>query len=215
MKDIKYAIFDMDGTLLDSMHIWDTAAAAFLAMRGIVPKEFDLFRKQGYNGGINYMIKTYELDLTFDEVLEGLQKILWFYYSEIAPIKPGVKEFLQTLKAGGARLAVATATERYLVEAALKRNGILEYFDCIFTTIEVGKNKFEPDVFDLAAEALGAEGEVFVFEDALYAIRTAKNAGYKVVAIEDYSANDDREEIKALADFYAEDYDRVKNYFEM
>lgn len=215
MKDIKYAIFDMDGTLLDSMHIWDTAAAAFLAMRGIVPKEFDLFRKQGYNGGINYMIKTYELDLTFDEVLEGLQKILWFYYSEIAPIKPGVKEFLQTLKAGGARLAVATATERYLVEAALKRNGILEYFDCIFTTIEVGKNKFEPDVFNLAAEALGAEGEVFVFEDALYAIRTAKNAGYKVVAIEDYSANDDREEIKALADFYAEDYDRVKNYFEM
>lgn len=215
MKDIKYAIFDMDGTLLDSMHIWDTAAAAFLAMRGIVPKEFDLFRKQGYNGGINYMIKTYELDLTFDEVLEGLQKILWFYYSEIAPIKPGVKEFLQTLKAGGARLAVATATERYLVEAALKRNGILKYFDCIFTTIEVGKNKFEPDVFNLAAEALGAEGEVFVFEDALYAIRTAKNAGYKVVAIEDYSANDDREEIKALADFYAEDYDRVKNYFEM
>lgn len=215
MKDIKYAIFDMDGTLLDSMHIWDTAAAAFLAMRGIVPKEFDLFRKQGYNGGINYMIKTYELDLTFDEVLEGLQKILWFYYSEIAPIKPGVKEFLQTLKAGGARLAVATATERYLVEAALKRNGILEYFDCIFTTIEVGKNKFEPDVFNLAAEALGAEGEVFVFEDALYAIRTAKNAGYKVVAIEDYSANDDKEEIKALADFYAEDYDRVKNYFEM
>lgn len=215
MKNIKYAIFDMDGTLLDSMHIWDTAAAAFLAMRGIVPREFDLFRKQGYKGGISYMIEEYKLDLTFDEVLEGLQKILWFYYSEIAPIKPGVREFLLTLKQSGVAMAVATATERHLVEAALKRNGILDCFDCIFTTIEVGKNKFEPDVFNLAAEALGASGEVFVFEDALYAIRTAKKAGYKVVAIEDYSSEDDREEIKRLADFYAENYEKVKKYFEM
>lgn len=213
MKEIKYAIFDMDGTLLDSMHIWDTVAASFLAARGIVPHDFDIFRKRGYNGGITYMIEEYNLDLTFDEVLEGIQKILWFYYSEIAPIKDGVKDFLQTLKANGTKTAVATATERHLVEAALKRNGILEYFDAIFTTIEVGKNKFEPDIFNLAAEKLNAEGDVYVFEDAVYAVRTAKKAGYKVVAIEDYSAKDDREEIKELADFYAEDYNAIKEYF--
>ena len=62
MKDIRYAIFDMDGTLLDSMHIWDTAAGAFLMMRGIVPKEFDLFRKQGYKTGISYMDEEYKLN---------------------------------------------------------------------------------------------------------------------------------------------------------
>ena len=80
MKDIRYAIFDMDGTLLDSMHIWDTAAGAFLMMRAIVPKEFDLFRKQGYKTGISYMIEEYKLNLSFDEVLDGLQEILWFYF---------------------------------------------------------------------------------------------------------------------------------------
>lgn len=215
MKEIKYAIFDMDGTLLDSMHIWDTVAVAFLAARGIVPHDFDIFRKQGYNGGITYMIEEYNLDLSFDEVLEGIQKILWFYYSEIAPIKDGVKDFLEKLKANGTKMAVATATERHLVEAALKRNGILEYFDAIFTTIEVGKNKFEPDIFNLATQELGAESDVYVFEDAVYAVRTAKNAGYKVIAIEDYSAQDDREEIKNTADFYAKDYNEVKSFLEI
>lgn len=215
MKDIKYAIFDMDGTLLDSMHIWDTASGAFLMMRGIIPKEFDLFRKQGYKGGIKYMIEEYNLNMTFDEVLEGLQKILWFYYSEIAPAKDGVKDFLHALKSNGARLSVATATEKEMAETALERNGILDCFDVVLSTHNLGTSKFEPLVFDMAKEAMHAEGDVYVFEDALYAIRTAKNAGYKVVAIEDYSAEDDREEIKKLADFYAENYDRVREYFEL
>ena len=126
MKNIDYAIFDMDGTLLDSMHIWDTASGAFLMMRGIIPREFDLFRKQGYKTGISYMIKEYNLDMSFDEVLESLQEILWFYYSNIAPIKDGVKDFLQLLKDNGVKMVVATATESRMAKKALERNGILD-----------------------------------------------------------------------------------------
>lgn len=215
MKDIKYAIFDMDGTLLDSMHIWDTASGAFLMMRGIVPKEFELFRKQGYRTGISYMIDEYKLDMSFDEVLAGLQEILWFYYSNIAPIKDGVKDFLQDLKDNGTRMAVATATESKMATKALERNGILQYFENVFSTHEIGLHKDKPEIFKLVSDSMNAEGDIYVFEDALYAIKTAKSAGYKVIGIEDYSNEDDREEIKKLVDFYAENYDQVKNYFEI
>lgn len=215
MKEINYAIFDMDGTLLDSMHIWDTASGAFLMMRGIVPKEFDLFRKQGYKGGIDYMIDEYKLNMTFDEVLDELQKILWFYYSNVAPIKDGIKEFLQALKDNGVKMVVATATESKMAKKALERNGILGYFEDVFSMHEIGIHKNDPAAFEYVKNAIHADGVGYVFEDALYAIETAKAAGYKVIGIEDYSAEDEREEIKKIVDFYAENYEQVKEYFEV
>ena len=192
MKNIDYAIFDMDGTLLDSMHIWDTASGAFLMMRGIIPREFDLFRKQGYKTGISYMIKEYNLDMSFDEVLESLQEILWFYYSNIAPIKDGVKDFLQSLKDNGVKMVVATATESRMAKKALERNGILGYFEDVISMHEIGIHKNDPAAFE-----------------------TAKSAGYKVIGIEDYSNEDDRDEIKKIVDFYAENYEQVREYFEL
>ena len=214
MKNIDYAIFDMDGTLLDSMHIWDTASGAFLMMRGIIPREFDLFRKQGYKTGISYMIKEYNLDMSFDEVLESLQEILWFYYSNIAPIKDGVKDFLQSLKDNGVKMVVATATESRMAKKALERNGILSYFEDVISMHEIGIHKNDPAAFEYVKNAIHAEGVGYVFEDALYAIETAKSAGYKVIGIEDYSNEDDRDEIKKIVDFYAENYEQVKEYFE-
>lgn len=214
MKNIDYAIFDMDGTLLDSMHIWDTASGAFLMMRGIVPREFDLFRKQGYKTGISYMIEEYDLNMSFEEVLDGLQEILWFYYSNIAPIKDGVKDFLQFLKNNGVKMVVATATESRMAKKALERNEILEYFEEVFSMHEIGIHKSDSAAFEYVKNAIHAEGVGYVFEDALYAIETAKSAGYKVVGIEDYSNEDDRDDIKRIADFYAENYEQVAQYFE-
>lgn len=215
MKNIDYAIFDMDGTLLDSMHIWDTASGAFLMMRGIIPREFDLFRKQGYKTGISYMIKEYNLDMSFDEVLESLQEILWFYYSNIAPIKDGVKDFLQSLKDNGVKMVVATATESRMAKKALERNGILGYFEDVISMHEIGIHKNDPAAFEYVKNTIHADGVGYVFEDALYAIETAKSAGYKVIGIEDYSNEDDRDEIKKIVDFYAENYEQVREYFEL
>ena len=215
MEKIKYAIFDMDGTLTDTMHIWDTGAGAFLMMRGIVPHDFETFRKRGYVAGINYMIEEYNLPLTYDEVMAELIKILEYYYNNVATAKPGVKDFLQKMQDNGVKMCIASATNRYLVEACLRRNGILDYFSKIYSTHEDSKPKTDPEVFYMASDFMNAEGDVWVFEDALYAIKTAKKAGFRVLAVEDYSAGEDRDEIKALADYYITDYNEIYNIFDL
>lgn len=215
MEIIKYAIFDADGTLMDSMHIWDTVDSAFLMMRGIKPREEGILRKYGYLNGVEYIIKNYQLDMTVDEVRDDMMKILEYYYYNVATAKEGVRGFLQKLRENGVRCAVATATDRYLMEPALQRNGLLEYFDAVFTTKEVGISKREPDIFNIARDFLKADENTFIFEDAYYAIDTAKKAGYRVVAIEDYSAENERELIKEMSDYYIKDYSEMYRIFDL
>ena len=215
MEKIKYAIFDADGTLMDSMHIWDTVDSAFLMMHGIEPKEKRLFRKYGYFNTINRMIEEYNLDMTFDEVKAQIMKILEYYYENVAAAKEGVAEFLKTLRDNGVRCVVATATDRYLMEPALERNGLLRYFDKVFTTRDIGLSKHQPDVFNMARDFMGANENLFIFEDAAYAIDTAKNAGYRVIAVEDYSAEDEREHIIETADYYVKHYSEMYKIFDL
>lgn len=217
MENIKYAIFDVDGTLTDSMHIWDTCGGAYLMMRGITPHAGETFRTRGYREGITYMIEEYNLPLTYDELMAELLKILEFYYFNIAEAKPGVKEFLEKMQGNGVKMCIITATNKYLIDKALERNGILKYFSKVFSTVDIGKHKDKPEIFNIAKNFLGAEKseDVFVFEDALYSMKTAKAAGYKVIAVEDYSAEPDREEIKKLADYYIESYDEIYNIFSL
>ena len=215
MEKIKYAIFDADGTLMDSMHIWDTLDGAFLMMNGIEPREYRLFRKHGYVNTINKMIEDYSLDMTFDEVKAQIMKILEHYYENVAKAKDGVIEFLQMLRDNGVHCVVATATDRYLMEPALERNGLLEYFDAVFTTRDIGLSKHQPDVFNMARDFMGADENTFIFEDAAYAIDTAKKAGYKVVAVEDYSAEEERTQIIEMADYYVKEYSEMYKFFDL
>lgn len=212
---IKYAIFDVDGTLLDSMHIWDDAADLFLQKMGFEARGDELFRSYGYAKGIEFMIENYGLDMTHEQVKAEINIILQDYYFNIPLAKPGVKEFLEKLKADGAKLAVATATERHLIERALERNGLLQYFDSFFTTFEVGKRKHFPDIFYLAKESIGGDETTVVFEDALYAIETAKKAGFPVIAIEDYAQAKWRDDIKKTADYYITDYQQIYEIVEL
>ena len=215
MEKIKYAIFDADGTLMDSMHIWDTLDSAFLMMRGIEPKESRVFRKYGYFNAIKYFLENYELNMSPEEIRADIMKILEYYYNNVALAKDGVREFLQVLKDNGVRCVVATATDRYLMEPALERNGLLQYFDAVFSTKEIGVSKQEPDIYNKAKDFLGADENVFIFEDAAYAIDTAKRAGYKVIAVEDYSAEDEREHIKETADYYVTNYSEMYQIFDL
>ena len=217
MEKIKYAIFDLDGTLTDSMHIWDTCGGAYLMMRGIMPHAGETFRTRGYREGISYMIEEYNLPLTYDELMAELLKILEFYYFNIAEKKASVAEFLEKMEQNGVKMCIITATNQYLIDAALERNGILKYFSKVFSTTDIGKHKDKPEIFNIAKDFLGAENssDVFVFEDALYSMKTAKSAGYRVIAVEDYSAEVDRDEIKALADYYIESYDEIYNILDL
>ena len=152
-----------------------------------------------------YYQTEYGVKLGIDEIMDGVNAMLERYYCFEVPLKPGVEELLKRFRASGVKLCIATATDRYLVEAALKRCKALSYFGEIFTCNEVGHGKDEPDIFEAALRFLGTEkSETVVFDDALYAIKAAKEAGFPVAAVCD-SHEKNQEEIRVLSDVYLKD----------
>lgn len=201
------AIFDIDGTLLDSMSIWDTIGADYLRSIGYEPREKlnEVFKNMSLHQAARYYQSEYGVTLRTDEIMDGVNAMLEQYYRYEAPLKPGVEKLLPLFRQKGVRMCIATATDRYLVEAALSRLGVLPCFSQIFTCNEIGHGKDEPHIFEAALRSLGTErSETVVFDDALYAIRTAKRAGFPVAAVYD-SHEKLQDEVHALADIYLDD----------
>ena len=208
---ISGAIFDVDGTLLDSMSIWDTIGADYLRSIGYIPRENlnEIFKNMSLLQAAEYYRNEYGVTLRVEEIMSGVNAMLEQFYQYEAPLKPGAAELLARLRQNRVKLCIATATDRYLVEAALERCGVLSCFGAIFTCNEVGHGKDEPDIFEEALRFLGTEkAETVVFDDALYAVRTAKEAGFPVAVIYD-SHEKNQEGLRALADFYIEDFSQV------
>ena len=208
---IRGTIFDVDGTLLDSMFIWDTIGETYLRSIGYEPREKlnEVFKNMSLFQAARYYRTEYGVTLSIDEIMNGVNAMLERYYRFEVSLRPGVAELLAQLQASGVKLCIATATDRYLVEAALERCGVLSCFGAIFTCNEVGHGKDEPDIFEEALRFLGTEkAETVVFDDALYAVRTAKEAGFPVAVIYD-SHEKNQEGLRALADFYIEDFSQV------
>ncbi len=204
---IRGAIFDVDGTLLDSMFIWDTIGETYLRSIGYEPREKlnEVFKNMSLFQAARYYRTEYGVTLSIDEIMNGVNAMLERYYRFEVSLKPGVAELLAQLQASGVKLCIATATDRYLVEAALERCGVLSCFGAIFTCNEVGHGKDEPDIFEEALRFLGTEkAETVVFDDALYAVRTAKEAGFPVAAVYD-SHERSQVEVCARSDLYLED----------
>lgn len=217
LKDIKGAIFDLDGTLLDSMYIWSEIGLKFLNNEGITPPPGveDEFVKMSLVQAAEYYIKNYAPDKTVMDIVESINALIKDFYFEQVLLKPGVKEFLAYLKDKGVKMCVATATDKPYVEMALKRNGIYSYFTDIYTCGIVGAGKDSPVIYDKALEHLGtAKEDTFVFEDALYAIETANKAGYNIVGINDISEKAAPETVKSLCDYYINDYSEIYKFFE-
>ncbi len=201
------AIFDVDGTLLDSMSIWDTIGSDYLRSIGYEPRENlnEVFKNMSLLQAAEYYRREYGVTRSAGEIMDGVNAMLERFYRHEAPLKPGAAELVERLRRKGVRLCIATATDRFLVEAALERCGILSYFEKIFTCSEVGRGKDEPMIFEAALDFLGTEkSKTLVFDDALYAVRTAKGAGFPVAAVYD-SHEKAQAEIRALADLYLED----------
>lgn len=135
--------------------------------------------------------------------MDGVNARIEAFYRKTAPAKEGVRDFLHALRQSGVKMCVATATDRPLAEAALRRTGLLSYFSFLLTCTEAGFGKDSPDIFVLAQKKLGTPREqTVVFEDALYAMQTAKRAGFPVAAVYDASSQADQEQIRQLADVY-------------
>ena len=201
---IRGAIFDVDGTLLDSMFIWDTVGETYLRSIGYQPKENlnETFKNMSLHQAARYYQTEYGVTRSIDEIMDGVNAMLERYYRFEVPLKPGVAELLERLRQDGVRLCIATVTDRHLVEAALDRCGVLSCFGEIFTCNEVGHGKDEPDIFEAALRFLGTEkSETVVFDDSLYAIRTAKETGFPVAAVYD-SHEKEQDKVRLLADIY-------------
>jgi HAD superfamily hydrolase (TIGR01509 family) len=212
---IKGAIFDLDGTLFDSMFIWDTIGEKYLSSIGYEPKENlnETFKTMSLYNAACYYKSEYGVTLSVDEIMDGVNRMVEKYYINEVQLKPGVYDFVKHLHNIGVKMCIATATDKYLVEAALERCGINECFSEIFTCTSVGHSKDEPDIYREALKHLSTpKDDTVVFEDAIYAIRTAKKDGFRVVAIYDKS-EENQAEVKSLFDYYVTDYTQIQDFW--
>ena len=209
---IKGIIFDLDGTLLESMHVWDSVASEYLYHLGYDPDPDtdDIMKEASIQDAAAYFKARYGIKKSVEEIAYEVNAELEDqYYHKIKP-KAGVLSMLAAFKEKGIRMAAATATDRYLIEPCVKRLGIYDYFSAFFTVAEVGVGKSEPLIYHQATEALGLQkSEVAVFEDALYAAHTAKNDGYYLVGIYDDSMKNRQDELKSFADLYVSSYESI------
>ena len=209
--NITGAIFDFDGTLFDSMHVWKGIKYNFFESIGIkLTKEDEEAFKGLFLRELFYLaIERFNLKYTYEELLSMLfEYIKGRYLNETEP-KNDIVEFLDKLKSKGVKMGIATATGETALVAVLEKYGMLHYFSPIYSTYTVGASKTEPKVYDVVLEELGTEKETtWVFEDALYAAKTAKANGYNVVGIYDVS-EPKQDELKELVDIYIHDYSEL------
>lgn len=203
------AIFDMDGTLLDSMPIWNSFTANMLRDLGYVPEgDLDgIMKVLSIQQGAEYLHQHYHTSQSPEELVALTnQRVCRFYQEQVRP-KPEVDKFLSLLKMEGVWMYVATVTSRPQAEAGLRHAGLRDYFRGIMTCEEAGAGKDSPVIFEKCLTRLRCRREdCVVFEDSLHAIRTAKAAGFRVAAVYDASSEADQPEIRKLADYYIPSY---------
>lgn len=209
--DITGAIFDFDGTLFDSMHVWKGYKDNFFNYLGIklTVEDEAAFKGLFLQDTIHLAIERFALKQSYEELLSMLFYYIKGRYLAEAEPKNDIIEFLEKLKARGVKMGIATATGEPALIAALEKYGMLHYFSAIYSTYTVGASKREPKVYDVVLEKIGTEKETtWVFEDALYAAKTAKANGYNVVGIFDKS-EPNTEELEKLVDIYIHNYQEI------
>ena len=205
MKNIKGAIFDLDGTLIDSMWMWGEVAIEYLKSHGITPRSdfLQVLRSLNTSEEAQYYIDEYGVDLPLEDVIKGRDSMMFEFLSSDVKLKDGVLPLLETLKKRDVKMCIATATDKWLVEPSVKLHRLMDYFECVFTCTEENTSKKYPDIFLKAAGFLGTQtGETLVVEDALYAMKTAKKAGFIVAGVYDKIADDEQDDIKEVCDYY-------------
>ena len=199
--DKKYAIFDMDGTLIDSMVFWKNLATEYLTSKGILQIPADILEQiKPMTMSESAALFRREFGLTGD-VEAQMNEMMEDHYRNDIPLKPGAWEYLENLHRQGVRMCVASATAEHLMESCLTRLGVRQYFEFLLSCETVGAGKRSPLVYQESARRLGTvPGEIAVYEDALYAVQTAKEAFFHVVGVYDPGSAGNWKTIEKIAD---------------
>jgi HAD superfamily hydrolase (TIGR01509 family) len=204
MKNIAGAIFDLDGTLIDSNHVWEAIDRELLERRGITVSDdfLKILASATYEDAYNQMQLVGVTD-SYETVLGEFNELALYEYKHNIVLKDEAENYLKKLKENGTKLAVATASPKELYEPVMRRCGIYELFDEITTVFDVGKSKEFPDIYLTAAAKMGVSpAECLVFEDISRGIMTAKDAGFKTVLVYDRYSQLDFFRMRGVADHY-------------
>lgn len=216
---IKGIIFDLDGTLIDSMGMWYDIDRRFLAENGVTAPPAGIswkIKQMTIDTAAKFMISEFGLDMTPAQVIRRIEELVREEYEHNIPLKNGAAELLVFLDSRGIPYGVATATYKGLAVAAMKRCGVLDRMSFLLTDKEYPNGKGFPDIFLGAAELLGTSpAETLVVEDSLHCIETAKAAGFATAAVYEETAASEWEQIKALADYSFTELGELRALFEV
>ncbi len=214
LEDIEAVIFDMDGTLIDSMWIWPSVDVDFYKRHHLTaPERFpDEMEGMSFSEVARLFLEMFPaLERTPEQIMEEWTEMAYERYMHEAPLKAGVYEFIKELRSQGKKIGIATSNGRGLVDDTLKSLGVSECFDVVRTACEAAKGKPAPDVYLMVAKELGVRPEhCLVFEDVPMGILAGKNAGMKVCAVYDEASKNQEEKKRSLADYYICGYDDIR-----
>ena len=213
---IKCAIFDLDGTLLDSSDMWRTLGTRYLELVGAMPEAGLSARlsEMSLPESACYLRETYKLTYSPEEIVRQLTRMTEQFYKEQVSLKDGAPRLLAELSTRFIKMSIATAGDVSLGMAALTRLGVADFFSGAVSCTEYGA-KTSPEVFLAAAELMYAvPEETLVFEDSLHAVRSAKKAGFRTAAVYDIGESC-QSELEKTADFYGNTLDELADKLQL
>ena len=214
LTNVKAVLFDLDGTLVDSMWMWGDIDVEYLKKHGhSLPRELQKeIEGMSFTESAVYFKERFQLADSLEVIQREWIDMAKDKYANEVTMKPGAISFLNYLREHGIRTGIATSNSRELLNAVLESRDLKRYIDCAMTSCEAGAGKPAPDIYLKVAEVLGAApSECLIFEDTPTGLQAGINAGIRVCAMEDAHSADRKPLIRELADYYITDFSQVLN----